>query len=304
MKFAVSSGTSLPHPLPEGVNRKKIAMNKLPISVVVCAKNSEATMAECLESIQNNHPTEIIVMDGNSTDRTQEIAQGYTDKICVSDKGLGYQRQLGAEQATEDYIIYVDSDVIVPTRTLEIMLGELITDGYVGIQAEVRASSVANYWEWARQEDLNLTYNHPGEAKSGISAMTALWRREIILKYKFDPFFSGAYEDGDISHRVSVAGHKLGCSQAFVYHHHRSTLGRFIRQKYWHGQGCAHFIWKHKFFLGLPNLISPISPLNLLKCLTKREPRLLPYFIVGDLSHWGGMTRELARLLVKRPQMD
>ena len=275
-------------------------MNRLPISVIVCTKNSEVTITVCLESIQDNYPTEIIIMDGNSTDRTREIAQRYTDKIHILGKGLGYRFQFGTEQANEEYVAYIDSDVIVPNGTLEMMLNELKTDGYVGIHAQIKAPSTSNYWEWARQQELEISYNHPGEARWGILTMTALWRKEIILKYRFDPFFSGAYVDGDISYRVTAAGHKLGCSQAFIYHRHRSTLGRFIRQKYWHGQGCAHFIWKRKFFLGLPNLLSPIALGSIWRLVINRQVKLLPYFIVSDLSHWGGMVRELARLFWRR----
>lgn len=275
-------------------------MSNLPISVVICARNSEATIAECLESIQSNHPAEIIVMDNNSADRTAEIARRYTDKIYVLEEGLGYRFQFGTEQAKEDYIAYVDSDVVVPSGTLEVMLDELKTDGYAGIQAQVQAPSVSNYWEWARQQDLHLTYNHPGEAKYGITTMTALWRREIILKHRFDPFFSGAYVDGDISHRVVAAGHKLGCSQAFIYHHHRSTLGRFIRQRYWHGQGCAHFIWKHKLFWGLANILCPVGPVHLAKCLLSGKPQLIPYVFVCDTCHWAGTVTGFARLLIRR----
>ena len=61
-------------------------MGVLPISVIVPAKNAESTIEECLISVQRNNPAEIIVVDGNSSDRTVEIARRYTEEI-YSDEG-------------------------------------------------------------------------------------------------------------------------------------------------------------------------------------------------------------------------
>ena len=93
-------------------------MEKLPISVIIVAKNAEATIAECMSAVQKNKPFEIIVIDGNSTDRTIEISRRYTERIYSDeDKGLGYARQLGAEMANQEYIAYVDSYVILLGET-------------------------------------------------------------------------------------------------------------------------------------------------------------------------------------------
>ena len=50
-------------------------MTKLLVSAMVCVKNGEAIVDDCLESIRSNSPAEIVVLDGKSTDRTQEIAR-------------------------------------------------------------------------------------------------------------------------------------------------------------------------------------------------------------------------------------
>ena len=87
-------------------------MENLPISVIIIAKNAERTIEECLSAVKKSNPAEIIVVDGNSTDRTVEIARRYTEHIYPDEgKGIGYARQLGAEMASQEYIAYVDSDV-------------------------------------------------------------------------------------------------------------------------------------------------------------------------------------------------
>ena len=55
------------------------------ISVVVCVKNEESRIEGCLKSIITNHPSEIIVVDGDSSDNTAEIALKYTSR-CRKDR--------------------------------------------------------------------------------------------------------------------------------------------------------------------------------------------------------------------------
>ncbi|MBT9147626.1 MAG: hypothetical protein DDT32_01388 [Syntrophomonadaceae bacterium] len=54
-------------------------MNK--VSAVICVKNGVATIEDCLRSLEQNQLLEIIVVDGNSIDRTVEIVSRYTDKV-------------------------------------------------------------------------------------------------------------------------------------------------------------------------------------------------------------------------------
>ena len=53
------------------------------VSVIVPTKNSERTLAKCLDSIRNQtyKSIEIIVVDNNSIDSTKEIAKRFTKKV-------------------------------------------------------------------------------------------------------------------------------------------------------------------------------------------------------------------------------
>ena len=50
---------------------------KLPLSVTICSLNEEKNISHCIESIIEQNPYEIILIDGSSNDRTVEIAQKY-----------------------------------------------------------------------------------------------------------------------------------------------------------------------------------------------------------------------------------
>src|SRR6266704_2875262 len=70
------------------------------LTVVIPVRNAERLLPACMESAVREKPRAIIVVDGESTDRTVEIAREH-GAIVVSDEGQGLPvaRQLGAEMA-------------------------------------------------------------------------------------------------------------------------------------------------------------------------------------------------------------
>ena len=74
------------------------------LSIVIPTKNSERTLRECLESIkrQSYKNYEIIIVDGYSRDRTEEIARQYTDKFYSSTAVTPGARNIGFSRAKGD----------------------------------------------------------------------------------------------------------------------------------------------------------------------------------------------------------
>jgi len=90
------------------------------ISIVVPTLNEESVLEDTLQNITKikSIPYELIISDGNSTDRTIEIARKYTDRVVVY-KGkrrqtIGAGRNLGASIARGRFLVFLDADVIVP----------------------------------------------------------------------------------------------------------------------------------------------------------------------------------------------
>ncbi len=79
------------------------------ITATVITLNEEHNIAAALESL--SWADEIIVVDSESTDRTVEIARGFTDRIFVrSWPGYSAQKNFAAEQAVNDWIFSLDAD--------------------------------------------------------------------------------------------------------------------------------------------------------------------------------------------------
>ena len=84
------------------------------ISLCMIVKNEEAVLARCLDSIKDLMD-EIIIVDTGSTDRTKEIAAGYTDQIYdfawVDD--FAAARNFAFSKASMPYIYTADADEVV-----------------------------------------------------------------------------------------------------------------------------------------------------------------------------------------------
>jgi len=97
------------------------------LSVIIVVKNGELYIAQAMRSIlkQTLLPAEILVIDGQSTDRTLEITKNfswvYSPIHCLqqSSHGLANARNFGIEQAQGDLIAFLDHDDLWHPKKLE-----------------------------------------------------------------------------------------------------------------------------------------------------------------------------------------
>jgi len=101
------------------------------VSVIVPVYNVEHYLAKCLDSLVNQslQNIEIIVVNDGSKDDSgniiQQYSEKYSDKIKAFTKengGLSDARNFGIDQATGDYLGFVDSDDYVSGTMFEEML--------------------------------------------------------------------------------------------------------------------------------------------------------------------------------------
>ncbi len=99
------------------------------VSAIVVARNGEPFLAQALSSImqQSRRPDEVIVVDGQSTDRTAEIARSFAGVryILQSNLGLANARNLGIEAARGDWIAFLDHDDMWTPDKLEFQIDYL-----------------------------------------------------------------------------------------------------------------------------------------------------------------------------------
>jgi glycosyltransferase involved in cell wall biosynthesis len=112
------------------------------VTIVIPVFNAELFLRETLESVLalDYSPTEVIVVDDSSTDRSVEIARSYQHVQCLTQEHLGggAARNRGIWAAKGEFIANVDHDDLVPPWKLNVQVGYLLehpnVDGVLGRQ--------------------------------------------------------------------------------------------------------------------------------------------------------------------------
>lgn len=226
------------------------------VSVVIPTLNSEKTIEKCLQSVnnQNYSSIEIIVVDGGSEDKTEEIAKKYCVKFLKSDvKSRTYQTNFGAKNSNGKYIYRLDSDIVLSNTIVEECVNKCANENF---------DAVATYW--------------------GPDPDISLWSRVRKFEkdcYKYDPkrnvsrFYKksifdeiGGYnenlvygEDYDIQNRLRNQNYITGFVESEGIHLGEPTsLKEIILEQYYYGKTMNEFIKQNK-----SQGLSQISPLRL-----------------------------------------
>lgn len=98
-------------------------------SIIICTHNRASMLADCVDSLLNQTIEktrfEIIIVDNNSTDNTEEIAKEFVKNHLkikyLQEKTVGYSapRNCGWKNATGNIIAYIDDDEIAAPDWLE-----------------------------------------------------------------------------------------------------------------------------------------------------------------------------------------
>ena len=99
------------------------------ISIVVIAYNEEKRLAACLWSLselQTKYPVEILGVNNNSKDRTEEVYQRLGMPYYNETKqSPGFARQCGLKHAKGKYHFCIDADTFYPPRYVDLMMTKL-----------------------------------------------------------------------------------------------------------------------------------------------------------------------------------
>ncbi|MDF9751950.1 glycosyltransferase [Arthrobacter sp. ES3-54] len=267
-------------------------MSDLRVSVVVPARNAAAWLGECLESIRSQHPHEMIVVDGCSTDDTAAIARDCGATV-ISDEGRGLPaaRMLGARSATGEVVALIDADVVLPSKSLPRLLTEFESGGYDGLQFGLASEADGpGYWGAA----LAWHHNHSRVRKwFGVSA--TLMRRDVLLDVGFDDDFRSG-EDVELRIRLEQAGYRLGVSDSVVVRHRFDDTFDYARDQWLQdGAGMARTVRKHTGRAGWLVMLPLLATVRGVGLSLVRAPRFLPYWMGFLLYNYRAMAGELLR---------
>ncbi len=262
----------------------------LDLSVVVPVRNAESMVDECLASIAHSGPREIIVVDGQSSDRTRDLARHYPVQV-VSDRGRGVAaaRGIGIRAARSDTVALIDVDIVFPEGGLASLYEEFIQGGYAALQAGLHSESGPGYWGRALASHHNF-----GRSRKWPGVMATVFQRQVLIEHGFDErFLSG--EDIELRWRLRAAGLKLGVSSRTVVTHrfgdtYASAREQFLADGKGLGRMVSKYGWRAAGLLAIP---AAGCARGIALSLVHRQPALVPYYLVYLVYNYRAMASAL-----------
>lgn len=228
-------------------------------SVIVPAFNAARTIGQCLDSLiaAGRDDTEIIVVDDGSTDDTMKIAgeKGVT-VLPRNHGGPASARNRGAEVATGEYLVFVDSDVYVHNDFIKEIDDLTQKDpSAAAIQCvysnAIHPHNVASLYKQVFQR--HLMTRAPSSEVEEIGTFATTIRRDVFSEVGgFDTAFPVAsIEDIELGSRLIAAGHPIRFAQDIeVDHDCQLTTTDLVWEKFNRSRTYAEWVFRYRKKLG------------------------------------------------------
>lgn len=110
------------------------------LSVALAVYNEQDNLGPCLDSIKSL-ASEIVIVDGGSSDQTQAIAQSFGAKVIVEENRANFHinKQHAIDACTSNWILQLDADERVSSMLLEEIRKTITADLSAGALAQADA---------------------------------------------------------------------------------------------------------------------------------------------------------------------
>lgn len=166
--------------------------NNLKFSIIIPNYNKEEYIKDCLESIfsQSYKNYEVIVIDDESTDNSLDVIKKFDIKLFHTNrKRAGGARNKGIENATGDYLIFLDSDDYFTNNTVLEKLAKSINNEDIIFLNYTRDDFGKTNIVKEEKEDISIKI----EKTRNLGCPTKCFKKELLEDIRFPE--SKRYED-------------------------------------------------------------------------------------------------------------
>lgn len=231
---------------------REIVRNKINVSVIIPTYNAGKQFERLLDMLYQQkgvHDVEIVVVDSGSRDETVLTAEKRgCNVIKISQEQFShfYSRNLGAENARYDYIVFMTQDAL-PENDLWIanLVRPLLENREIAASTCIEQSkkeadlfsrmAIKQQVDWLLEEKQDRVLQMPRELPEGetwetvirkngcINDVACAYRKDIFLQYRYRLNYA---EDLDMGKRLIESGHKLMLlgSVKVIHSHNRSSM--------------------------------------------------------------------------------
>ena len=246
-------------------------------SIIVPVYNRPDEVDELLESLshQAQRDFEVIIVEDGSVKPCKDVCDKYADILDLHyyakpNSGPGQSRNYGAERAQGQWLIILDSDVVLPEGYLEAVDKSLTPEiaawggpdashpSFTPVQKAISYSMTSFFTTGGiRGGKAKLDKFYPRSFNMGI-------RRDVYLQLGgFSKMRFG--EDIDFSYRIVEAGYRPQLfPEAWVWHKRRTDFRKFFRQVYNSGIARINLEKRHPGTLKLVHMLPSVFTLGVI----------------------------------------
>jgi GT2 family glycosyltransferase len=235
--------------------------NKLNFSIIIPVFNRPDEIRELLLSLSEQKFTDfevVVVEDGSEEDKQcKSVVDEFSSRFNVkyylkNNSGPGLSRNYGAERADGQYLIFLDSDCLIPQNYLDIVNNELqnnYVDAFGGPD-----KSHQSFSDFQKAVNHSMTsFFTTGGIRGSTKRLSAFNPRSFNMGISREAFEkTGGFstmrfgEDIDLSLRILQMGFNTRLFEdAFVYHKRRTSLKKFFKQVFNSGIARINLYKRH-----------------------------------------------------------
>lgn len=191
---------------------------------------------------------EVIIVEDGSVNKSDQVVETFKDKLdiqyhYINNAGQGLARNYGFSKSRGEYIIILDSDIIIPDHYLQAVDGYLsqnLLDCFGGPDKAHPSFSPVQ-----KAADFALTsYLTTGGTRGRSKTVASYYPRSFNMGMKREVYeHTGGFkipdcgEDLELSIRIAKSGYRIGLiNDAYIYHKRKASLRSFYKQMVWFGK--------------------------------------------------------------------
>jgi glycosyltransferase involved in cell wall biosynthesis len=276
-------------------------------SIIVPVFNRPDEVDELLESLSNQtlKDFEVIIVEDGSVKTCKDVCDKYADILVLhyyakENSGPGQSRNYGAERANGEWLLILDSDVVLPTGYLEAIDHSLtshpspLTPNIVAFGGPDAAHPSFTLVQKAISYSMTSFFT-TGGIRGGKAKLDKFYPRSFNMGIRRDVYLElGGFtkmrfgEDIDFSYRIVEAGYSPRLfPDAWVWHKRRTDFKKFFRQVYNSGIARINLEKRHPGTLKLVHLLPTVFTVGVIALiLISAVGRALMHYVDRDQFYW------------------